>query len=165
LKHTFARIDRMLAHLQLATAHEVAPLEPLVEAIASHATARILGAAVHSVRRTFGADLAGQFERSAAEALSSVRAHTRPTVVIQVPSWQDHAGEMRGRLRARMQVVAADLHAVLASAERVLCDYDPRVLARLFDDLADDMIVSRLYIDHVVACWRSHVSVVTLSAR
>ncbi|MDX2088036.1 MAG: hypothetical protein SFX73_09305 [Kofleriaceae bacterium] len=158
VKETFARIDRMLAHLQLAAAHEVAPLEPLVEAIAGNATARVLGAAVHGIRRAFGAATAAQFQQLADAAQRAVRADTRPTVVIQVPSWHDAVGEMRGRLRARMQVVAADLLAVFAAAEGVLCDYDPRVRARVFGELADDMLLSRLYIDHVLASWHSHIA-------
>ena len=159
LTDTFARIDRMLAHLRFVEPHacELAlPLEPVIETIAGHATARVLGAAVQGVRHVFGADTAAQFEQTAAAAL---RPDARATIVLQAvtPHAEDSAG-VRRRLRARMKSVAAELRGVLASAERVLYDHDPRVLAYVFDTLADDMIIARLYIDQVLATWRAHVS-------
>lgn len=159
LTDTFARIDRMLAHLRFVEPHacEAAlPLEPVIETIAGHATARVLGAAVHGVHRMFGFDTAAKFEQAAAAAL---RPDARATIVLQaVAPHVALGGGVRSRLRARMKDVAADLRDVLAAAERVLYDYDPRVLAGVFDALADDMVVARLYIDQVLATWRAHVT-------
>lgn len=159
LTATFARLDRMLAHVQLATpAHDAAlPLEPLVETLAGHATARVLGAAVAAVREVFGAHAAAQVEHAAAAVLAAHRPAARPTLVLQIAQVVDLADELRARLRGRLRLAAAELREVLAAVERVLAAYHPRAVAAVFAELADDMLVARLYIDQVHASWRGYV--------